>query len=226
VSAERPTRASERGLQPALGLGEWPTSVERVLHPAHTAIVVLDMVNKFLPPESASRKSGVVETVAGLLEVARSTDVVRIFVRVRAVDPEKDDTGGYRMRLAGIGATDEARARRAKLGPFGDEFVTEVSPRPGEIVIEKVRFSAFFGTWLENLLHNRGIRTVVLTGVASFGAVIATAFDAAWRDFYVVIPAGGVAGENKSLHDAAMTLLSEQSIVPADRIASIWRAGA
>jgi nicotinamidase-related amidase len=126
------------------------------------------------------------------------------------------------MKLASIGATDEARAQRATLGPFGDEFVPEVAPLPGEIVVEKVRFSAFFSTWLDHLLVNHGIRTVVLTGVASYGAVLATAFDAAWRDYYVVVPRGGTAGEVEPMHTAALTLLGEQSLIDDEVVLSAW----
>ena len=56
------------------------------------------------------------------------------------------------------------------------------------MVTGKKRLSAFYPTDLEMLLRNLGIRRVVLTGCMTDCCVINTAFDAANRDFRVVVP--------------------------------------
>ena len=56
------------------------------------------------------------------------------------------------------------------------------------MVTTKKRLSAFYPTDLELLLRNLGIRRVVLTGCMTDCCVINTAFDAANRDFRVVVP--------------------------------------
>ena len=55
-------------------------------------------------------------------------------------------------------------------------------PFPGEPVIVKRRYSAFHGTELDVLLRSRGIRTIVLVGVAMNVCVEAAARDACMRD--------------------------------------------
>ena len=96
------SRAQARPLDPPLGVTEWPVPPERLLHPGHTALLVLDMQRRFLEPGSKGRASGVVEAVQRLLESARGNGVPRFFVHVREYDPRFGRTGGYRMKLASI----------------------------------------------------------------------------------------------------------------------------
>lgn len=53
----------------------------------------------------------------------------------------------------------------------------------------------FFGTDLENILRQRGIKTVIITGTAAHGAVIYTASGAALRGFKVILPVDGLSAE-------------------------------
>ena len=53
----------------------------------------------------------------------------------------------------------------------------------------------FFGTELENILRQRGIKTVIITGTAAHGAVIYTASGAALRGFKVILPVDGLSAE-------------------------------
>jgi|SRR5579862_7283462 len=208
-------------LDPPLAIDEWPAAPDRLLHPGHTALLVLDMQKRFLAPGTRSRASGVVESVQRLLELAREIELPRVFVHVREFDPSFARTGGYRMKLAGM-TSGSATVPPTPLPPGGQSFVEEVAPRPDEVVVEKTRFSAFFSTWLDHLLRNQGIRTVVLSGVSSYGAVLATALDAAWRDYYVVVPPSATAGEKEDLHDAALKIIGQASLIDEQTIRSVW----
>jgi biuret amidohydrolase len=216
------TPPRDRPLDPPLAVTEWPVTPERLLHPAHTALLVLDMQRRFLARGTRTRDSGVVESVQRLLEAARAAGVPRVFVRVCEFPPNIGRTGGYRMKLASIASSPVASAQSVALEPDAEEFAPEIAPLPDEVVVEKVRFSAFFSTWLDHLLRNQGVRTLVLTGVASYGAVLATALDAAWRDYYVVVPPSGVAGERENLHQAALTLIGPDSLIEEEIIRSVW----
>jgi nicotinamidase-related amidase len=54
----------------------------------------------------------------------------------------------------------------------------------------------FLGTDLEHMLRERGVKTVVVIGYASNGAVLHTAASASFRGFDVVVPVDGMAAEN------------------------------
>ena len=68
------------------------------------------------------------------------------------------------------------------------EFLPEVAPVPGEVVLEKRFPSAFYGTILHSYLTRCGVDTVVVTGNSTSGCVRATVVDAVSAGFRVVIP--------------------------------------
>jgi nicotinamidase-related amidase len=53
----------------------------------------------------------------------------------------------------------------------------------------KPRHSAFFGTPLQSLLGDLGIRRLVLTGITSHQCVLFTAMDAHVREYQLLVPA-------------------------------------
>jgi nicotinamidase-related amidase len=54
----------------------------------------------------------------------------------------------------------------------------------------------FMGTNLEQILKDKGIKTVIVTGTAAHGAVLYTASSAALRGMQVVVPVDGMSAEN------------------------------
>ncbi len=62
--------------------------------------------------------------------------------------------------------------------PGAVDFVAEAAPRPGELVLEKPKASAFFDTPLGTHLRAAGIDSVVVAGATISGCVRATAVDA------------------------------------------------
>jgi nicotinamidase-related amidase len=61
-----------------------------------------------------------------------------------------------------------------------------VHPSISMTILPKTRFSAFFKTYLDELLED--VDEVIVTGVVTEFCVMATALDAAYRDFKVIIP--------------------------------------
>jgi nicotinamidase-related amidase len=59
-------------------------------------------------------------------------------------------------------------------GQEGNQFKPEVAPGPGETILAKQTNSAFIGTGLEQQLRERGLRTLVIVGVATNNSVEAT----------------------------------------------------
>jgi maleamate amidohydrolase len=60
----------------------------------------------------------------------------------------------------------------------GYEFVAEVAPEPGDLLVPKRHPSAFFGTPLASYLIDLCVDTLILTGCTTSGCVRATAVDA------------------------------------------------
>jgi maleamate amidohydrolase len=68
------------------------------------------------------------------------------------------------------------------------QFMPDVMPKPGELVIEKRYPSGFYGTHLQSFLTGCGVDTAIVTGDSTSGCVRATVVDAVSGGFRVIIP--------------------------------------
>jgi nicotinamidase-related amidase len=72
----------------------------------------------------------------------------------------------------------------------------DIAPAPGEPVVNS-RANKFQNTDLEKILRDKGIKTVIVTGVNANGAVLYTASMAAFLGFKVIVPIDGSSAENE-----------------------------
>ena len=66
-------------------------------------------------------------------------------------------------------------------------MIDELAPRDGELVVQKVRYDAFYGTELDHMLSLWDIKTILLCGTVANICVHYTATSAALRWYDVVI---------------------------------------
>jgi nicotinamidase-related amidase len=71
-----------------------------------------------------------------------------------------------------------------------------------DLIIEKQWASAFHKTDLDEQLRNRGVCSLVVTGLTTSGCVRATAVDGLQHDYRVVVPREAVGDRNMDAHDA------------------------
>lgn len=96
----------------------------------------------------------------------------------------------------------EARANHVMVvfstaGPTtAKDIWADVAPLPGEPVVNS-HADKFQDTDLEKILKDKGIKTVIVTGVNANGAVLDTGTDAALRGFKVIDPIDGSSAENE-----------------------------
>jgi len=70
----------------------------------------------------------------------------------------------------------------------GYEFVKEVAPVAGDVLLPKKHPSAFFGTPLTSHLIDLGVDTLVVTGCTTSGCVRSSVTDAFALNFKVIVP--------------------------------------
>lgn len=166
------------------------------LDAATTAVVLVDMQNDFC--EDKGYYAGVrdiaglqaaIEPCRRLLERARAAGATVVFTRL-VYDA---DHGNVETRHKLKPKRWFSNGRRLEPNTWGVEVVDALKPLPGEIVVDKKRYSAFQGTTLEQDLRSRGITTVLVAGVVTYCCVLSTAFGAFERDFDVVL-VGDAAG--------------------------------
>ena len=72
-------------------------------------------------------------------------------------------------------------------GEYGHDIVDELAPLPGEPVVDKPGKGAFYATDLEAMLRNRGITSLVVTGVTAEVCVQTTVREANDRGFECLV---------------------------------------
>lgn len=72
-------------------------------------------------------------------------------------------------------------------GDWGSQVIAELEPQPGDYYIPKCRYSAFYQTYLDLALRQRGIDTLVVSGGSTDVGVCATVFDARDHDYNLII---------------------------------------
>ncbi len=84
--------------------------------------------------------------------------------------------------------------------PEANEIFEELAPQQGDMIIEKAKGSAFFGTQLESILNCLEVDTLFVTGMITSGCVRATVFDAFAYNYRVVVPEECVADRSQISH--------------------------
>lgn len=153
------------------------------IDPRTTALIVVDMQNDFVAPGAPIETPMGRAMVPCLQQALACCRAHRIPVIYTA---HVHRAGGSDVGLLAH-APPIGRGAALVDGSPGAAIYPDVAPRDGEIVIAKHRFSAFYGTDLEIILRGLGVITVVIAGVTTENCCHATARDAFFRDFQVVV---------------------------------------
>ncbi len=93
------------------------------------------------------------------------------------------------------------------------EVAPTVAPQPGDVTLEKPTANIFLGTNFEAMMRNRGIKTLLFTGIATEIGVEASARDAAARGFYPVVISDCVSSMDKEAHERSLLNMARMFIV-------------
>jgi nicotinamidase-related amidase len=88
------------------------------------------------------------------------------------------------------------------------DLMVETDPERDYYVRTKKRLSAFYPTDFEFLLRQLGVANLVITGTLTDCCVLNTAFDAANRDFRVIVPRDVAAGLSEEAERAAEQVIA------------------
>lgn len=79
-------------------------------------------------------------------------------------------------------------------------ILDDVAPEPDDIVIDKLRWDAFYFTELEPILRNLGARRLIVAGLQTNVCVESTVRSAMMRNFEVAVPEDAVSTDGENLH--------------------------
>ncbi|ACM06587.1 MULTISPECIES: cysteine hydrolase family protein [Thermomicrobium] len=155
---------------------EYTIAPEVEIDPRTTALIVVDMQNDFVRPEGklfVPDAPATVPKIQALLAFARQHGIFTVFTQDTHYpgDPEFPIWGEHCVA-----------------GTWGWQIIDELAPREGELVLQKRRYDAFYGTPLDHELRLRKIEQLIICGTVASICVHYTAASAALRWYGVIIP--------------------------------------
>jgi nicotinamidase-related amidase len=160
-----------------------------------TALVVIDLQKGIAQMETAPHPNvEVVKNAAALAASFRKNGMAVVLVHVVASEKE-------RLQVV----SDTAFPARAGFASKDfSEFVPELGQTEEDIVVKKKQWGAFYGTDLELQLRRRGIRTIVLCGIATDYGVESTARFAYEYGFQQIFAEDAMASMSETQHRVAV----------------------
>jgi nicotinamidase-related amidase len=215
-----------------------PTELHELVDPGSTALLVIDMQNDCCSPAGTADAAGAdltmyrqtIPRIASFADTCRSVGVPVIHVGLYSLpDGMSDSPAWIRLRLRAnknYDPTNEGAWEFTVEGTWGAEFVRELQPREGELVVKKYRSSAFYETGLDLLLRANDIRTVLVCGCTTEGCVESTVRDLSFHDYFGVVLSDCVGSDVRELHDASMLVMAayRADVATSQEVAQAWNS--
>ena len=186
--------------------------------PEQVALLVIDMQRDFCHPQGyaaqagldVTRLAGPIAQIQRVLHAARRVGWCVVHTREGHL-PDLSDCPPEKLRRSQqAGATIGSQGPLGRLlvrGEYGHDFVDELQPLPGETVIDKPGYGAFIHTELEDVLHARSVRCLVLCGVTTEVCVHSTLREAVDRGYACVTLSDATAASEPALQTPALAMI-------------------
>jgi biuret amidohydrolase len=189
-------------------------------NPAQTALLIIDMQRDFLEPGGFGEMLGndvsylrrTIEPNRRLLAAWRKAGLQVIHTReghrpdLSDLPPSKRRRGRGKMVIGDAGPMGRILVR----GEPGHDIIPELYPLSSEAIIDKPGKGAFFGTDLQGILQNRGIRKLVVTGVTTEVCVNTTVREANDRGYDCLVLEDCVGSYFPEFQDMGLKMIKAQ----------------
>jgi len=206
-----------------------PASLAAWIAPDRTALLIVDLQADFASPAGRLAQWGAdlssvpaaLAAAERLAWAARQAGLPVVFVGLQTT-PDTDSPA-WAERIRRRGGEPDIDLALCRRGQPGAAFVGP-TPQPGELVVAKTRFSAFFGTALDAELRRRGVDSLVVCGMTTECCVDCTARDAFHLDYHVFLAQDACAAYEPDLHLNALKSLdlSCAILVSTEQAAHAW----
>lgn len=189
------------------------TTLEEKVDPSHAALIVVDVQNDFCAKGGMLDREGrdvslvqaMVPRLIKLIDRAREVGLTIIYIQ----SIYNSENNCY---LSDVWLEQANRRRKGSYTEYpvcernswNGDFYQGIKPLAGEIVVNKHRFSAFIDTDLDLILRSKGIRTLIMSGVATNVCVETTSRDGFMKDYYIVFLKDCSATFSEEMHNTTL----------------------
>ncbi len=181
-------------------------------------LVVIDMLHDFLESWEATRRQRLVSSINQLVGSMRGLGHSVVWVR-QEFEPDLRDA--FReMKAKGIRITIK--------GTQGCQIVSELAVAPSDLVIIKKRYSAFYGTTLDETLARLQPDAIILAGINTHACIRTTAIDAYQRAWNVILALDCIDSYDREHHDVSLRYMKDKmatAMSNADILSALRRSG-
>lgn len=157
--------------------------------------LIIDMQKDFFKHKSLMEQRGsLVDSVNDLVRVARAEKCPIVWVRTEFMVDMSD--AFLDMRRQGVPI--------CVVGSDGAKLLDELEIEPGDTIIVKKRYSAFFRTELDRLLVNWNPTHLIFAGIHTHACVRTTVIDAYQRDYDVILARDCMASYDQEHHAVSL----------------------
>jgi nicotinamidase-related amidase len=188
------------------------------IYPDATALVIIDMQRDFCSPYGYAARAGLdvarlsepIAQIRLLLAAAREAGLLVVHTR-EGHQPDLSDCPPEKMhRSVQAGAPIGSPGPMGRLlvrGERGHDFIDELQPLAGEVVIDKPGYGAFHLTGLEQVLCERNTHQLILCGVTTEVCVHSTLREAVDRGYACITVTDATAASNPELQAPALAMI-------------------
>jgi nicotinamidase-related amidase len=164
------------------------------------ALIVIDMLQDFWAGREAARRDALVAAINELAAGMRAHARPVLWVR-QEFEPDLSD------------AFSEMRAKNIYTcikGTEGCQLLPGLRVEPSDPVIVKKRYSAFFGTGLDELLARLAPDTLILAVINTHACIRTTAIDAYQRDWPVILARDCIDSYDREHHEVSLRYMHDK----------------
>ena len=211
-----------------------PETLAEVVDPAHTVVLVHELLNDFSAKggawDKAGRRidpSGILPSVIKVIAAARAAEVRVMYIRyTRHLDYSSHSDTAIRKGWPMISADPANNLALSTVeGTWGWEFLDEVAPEPDDLVLRKYRPDAFYSTHLDDLLRWNGIKSVVLLGNGAEIGLVPTAIHGFNLGYFCVAVKDAVLTADPARMEGALQYIADWGLVAtASEVTEVWES--
>ncbi len=162
-----------------------------------TALLITDMQNDFVHPDGSLFVPSAPDTIPNIravLDNARAAKAPVVFMQDTHLPEDKEE---------------DVWPAHCIVNTWGWRIAEELTPKKNELVLQKARYDAFYGTSLEHYLRDVwSIRNLIIVGTVSNICVLHTVGSANLRWLHSIIPVDGISaltefGQALTLHQVS-----------------------